>query len=842
MFRLALATLRQRKGSAVGGFLALFCAAMIVCACGVLLETGIHGSIPAERYAGAPVVVSADQQIHWTKVKEKNKKGKHKVKRKTKSKALSERAWLSTSVGDRIAALPGAKVVADLTFPANVVEHDGSVLSGVDGRPSWGHGWSSAALTPYRLRSGSAPQQDGDVVLDEKLADRAGLKVGDQTVVQSTSSPKTYRVVGIARPDVDVKQQSAMFFDEAEARRLAGHPGLVAGYGVFGVSGAKVKDAVAGTGAVVATGDGRGQVEFIDAAKARVKLTSMGGAIGGTSLIVAVLVVVGTFALSIQQRYRELALLRAVGATPRQVRRMISREALVLGLTAGVPGALLGIPLASTIRAKFVSLGAIPDALRLFRGPLPVLAALVATVGAAWVAARVTGRRTARIKPAEALAEAAVERRTVGFGRVVAALVFTAVAVIITVVLSFLHTEPAAMPVTYLSILLWMIAVALWGPFITRGAVVVLGGLLRAFPVGGFLAARNSQANSRRVASVITPLALLIGMLTTILFVPVTMNDGARAQTKDGVKADYLVGSSGPGVPAAAAQELRAVPGVKAVTEVLQTIIWVGKDKRSAQGLTSAGVTQMVDPDVTSGSLDRLAPGTIAMSELAAQGRHIGDAVQVTLGDGVKTQLHLVAIYSRGLGFGDTLLAHDDIVGHVDDPLAKTVMINGSVSVRDLRSHLKGFPGLQVLDRSGYDKVQAAREQTNAEVNLVFMGLIIAFAAIAVVNTLAMATGDRTREFALMRLVGTTRPQVFGVLRWELSLIIVVAAVLGTGAAWLTLTGFNAGMVGSGTPSVVLGTYAEILAGAIVLGLVASLVPARMMLRRNPAEDINARR
>lgn len=835
MFRLAISSLRLRKASAVGSFLALLCAAAIVCASGVLLETGIRGAIPAERYSGTPVVVAADQQIHWTHVEEKH--GETKIK--TKSKALSERAWLPDSVGGRLAALPGARVAADLIFPADVVEHDGSVLAGVDGKPSWGHGWSSAALTPYTLVSGTPPYQDDDVVLDTGLASLTGLKVGDQTVIESTSAPKTYRVVGIARPDAMVDEQSAMFFDAAQARRLAGHDGMVAAYGVFGVTAGQVRSAVAGTGALVWTGSDRGQAEFPDAASARAQLTSMGGAIGGTALMVAVLVVAGTFALSIQQRHRELALLRAAGATPRQVRRMIGREAVLLGLTAGIPGALLGLPLASVIYAEFVSLGAVPGTLQLARGPFPGIVAVVAAVGAAWAAARVAARRIARIRPVEALAEAAAEHRAVGFGRVLAGMICTALAVLVTVVLGALHTEPAAIPVTYLGVLLWIITVALLGPSFARGAVMLLGGLMRRFPVSGFLAALNSRANSRRVASVITPLTLFIGMTATILFVPVTMSNAAHTQARAGMKASYLIESSGPGVPAAAARALRAVPGVSVVTEALQTTIWVGEDKRSAEGLTPAGLTRVLDPGVTSGSLDRLGQGTIAMSEATAQGRHIGEAVQVTLGDGVKIRPRLVAIYARGLGFGDTLLDYEDIIDHVDDPLATALLIKGSVTPGQLRARIRGFPGLMVTDGSGY-QVQAG-QQASTDVDLVFMGLIIAFTGIAVINTLAMATGDRSREIALMRLVGTTRRQVLRTLRWELAVAVGAATVLGSCAAALTLARFSAGMTGSGTPSVVPVTYALILAGATALGLVATMIPARMVLRRNPAEDISAR-
>ena len=842
MLRLALATLRARRGPAVAGFLALFCAALVVGACGALLETGVRGTIPAERYSGTPVVVAADQRISWTEVETDEEDGASRTTSKTKSKALGERAWLPASVGDRLARLPGAEVAEDLVLPAGVAGPDGALLPGVGGNATRGHGWSSARLTPYVLVSGAEPRADGDVVLDAELAGRAGLEVGDRAVVRSTSSPTTYRVAGIVRPQVEVAQQSAVFFTPAEARRLAGRDGAVAAYGVFGVSAQQVEAALAGTGAVVATGDDRGRVEFADAASARVELTSTGGALAGTSLVVAVLVVVGTSALAVQQRHRELALLRAIGATPRQVRRLISREALVLGLLAGVPGALLGVPVASLLRQEFVSLGAIPDALQLARSPLPVIGAVVATAGAACVAARVAARRTARIGPAEALAEAAVERRALGAARVVAGAVLTLLAAGSTVLLTALRTEPAAMPVTYLSVLLWMVALSLLGPHVTRGAVALLGAPLRVLPVGGFLAVLNSRAGSRRVASAVTPLALLIAMTSTVLFAPLALSGAARDEVAAGVAADHLVTSNGPGVPAPAARALRDLPGVVAVTEVLHTTVWTGRDERSARGLSAAGLARVVDPGVTSGSLEDFGSGSIAMSDLAVQGRGIGDTVVVTMGDGVPARFRLVAVYDRDLGFGDVLLAHEDVVGHVDDPLAGAVLVKGAVPADRLRAQVRDFPELVVTDGADYAEAQAGRRGTDAGASLVLMGLIVAFTAIAVVNTLAMAVVDRIREFALLRLIGGTRRQVLAVLHWELAVIVLIAAVVGTGVALLTLTGFSTGVVGSSTPSIAGGTYALVLAGAVALGLVATVLPARVALRRNPAEDVGGER
>jgi putative ABC transport system permease protein len=831
MVRMALASLRTRKGAALGGLLALFFAAAMVCACGVLLETGLRGTIPPGRFAGTPVVVTGDQQIHWVDTAHGG------TKTKVKSKDLAGRVWLPASVGARLGAVPGATVVSDRTFTAELFRPDRSV---VESGPTSGHNWSAAQLTPYRLVSGRAPETTGDVVLDSGLAARADLVVGDRIGVQSTRSPATFTVSGIAAARSPVTQEAAMFFSESEATALAAHGDSVATYGVFGASADAVRDALHGTTAQVVTGDDRGAAALPGAAAARTRLVSMSGAIGGTALIVAMLVVVGTFTLSIQQRHRELALLRAIGATPRQVRRLINREALVLGLLAGVSGAVAGLPLATVIHREFVSSGTVPDAIALTHSPFPVVGGALVTLLAALVASRISARRITRIRPAEALSEASVERSTIARGRTVAGLVVVMGAVVISLLLTTLHTEPAALPVTYLCVLLWMIGVALLGPLLARSGVTVLGIVCRASGVGGFLAAKNSQMYSRRMASVVTPLALLIAMTTTILFVPTTVDAAVQAQTRAGLTADWVLGSSGPGVPAAAVDQVRSTAGVSAAVSAAASTLWVGRDKRSTQGLSSPGLTAAIDPDVSSGSLARLDDGEIAMSSLAAQGRHVGETIDATFGDGTTASLTLVAIYRSGLGFGDTLMSFDQLVRHLDTPLAQQVFITGPLDPNTIHAELSAYPGLRLVDRSGYGQVLGDRQDANAAANLAFLALIIAFCGLAVVNTLAMATADRSREFSLLRLTGATSRQVRGMLRWELALVVVVAVVLAAIASWSTLTGFSIGMAGEAVPTVEPLTYAGLVLGALLLGGVALFVPARVLLRRRPADEMTS--
>ncbi|WP_432030426.1 ABC transporter permease [Streptomyces sp. 1222.5] len=830
MLRYALKTVRARKAGFLGAFLALMCAAALITACGTLLDTGLRGTIRTERYAAAPVVVSGDQYVHRTTVKHKH--GKTKVKHK--AKPIAERAWIPERLRGRLAHTPGvARVVPELTFLAQPL-----TPAGTDGRTAYGHAWESAALTPYRLTTGSAPRTAGDLVVDNDLAARARLRPGDRLTVQSTRAPRSYRITGIATPATAVRHQTSLFFTATEARRLAAHPGRVTAFGVLPEKGADpehvrqaVEKTLHGTTARVSTGDARGPVEFLDAAAARTRLVSMGGAMGGTSLLVAVLVVVGTFALTVQQRRRELALLRAIAATPGQIRRLLGREALIVGAAAGTTGALLGLPLGAWLHSRFVALGAVPATLEHTVSVFPPFAALAATLLGAWAAARIASRRVARIRPAEALAEARAERTRPAWGRIAAGLLLLAGGVVLVVLLTSLRTEPASTPVTFLAVVVLSTSVALLGPLLVRAAALLLAGPLRLTGHSGRLATANLRGNAARMASVVTPLTLLIGMTCTVLFVQSTLGDAARTQAREGVRADWVVAAQGPGVPGEAAQRLRARHDT--VTEVVRTTVRIGLDKYSAQGVTPAGLTRTWDPDVTAGSLGRLAPGTVAVSELAADQHHLklGSTLKLTLGDGTPATLTVAAVYARGLGFGDLTFAHDLVARHVDNPLASSVLVTTTRTQRELMTTLREFPGVEILSPAAADGLQAERQQANAEVNYLAMGLVLAFTAIAVVNTLAMSVAERVREFALLRLAGATRRQVLRMLRTEVLSVLFLATSLGSGIALAVLTAFGLGMTGRAAPSVTPLLYVTVVGIAGLLALVASAVPGRAALR-----------
>ncbi|MFB7506917.1 ABC transporter permease, partial [Streptomyces broussonetiae] len=300
---------------------------------------------------------------------------------------------------------------------------------------------------------------------------------------------------------------------------------------------------------------------------------------------------------------------------------------------------------------------------------------------------------------------------------------------------------------------------------------------------------------------------------------------------RDGVRADWVVTAQGPGVPGAAAPRLRARHDT--ATEVVRTTVRVGLDKYPAQGVTPAGLTRTWDPQVTAGSLDRLGPSTVAVSQLAADQHRLrpGSILKLTLGDGTPATLTVAAVYARSLGFGDLTLARDLLARHVDNPLASSVLVSTTRTQTQLATTLREFPGLRILSPAAADALRADRQQTNAEVNYLAMGLVLAFTAIAAVNTLAMSVAERVREFALLRLAGATRRQVLRMLRTEVLSVLFLAVSLGSGIALAVLTAFSIGMTGRAAPSVTPLLYVTVVGIAGLLALAAGAVPGRAALR-----------
>src|SRR4051794_8706729 len=815
MLRLALLSGRGRLGTFTGALVALAASSALVMAGGMPLEAALRSHPPVERHAGATAVVTGQQIVGRD----------HDV-------PLGERARVDSGLAARLAAVPGVRAaIADVTVPARLGT-----------RTTLAHGWSSAALTPYVLSSGRAPARPGEVVTGYRA------ELGAKLRLASSEASRTATVVGVARPRDPVREQTAIFLTDDEAARMASHPGRVDAIGVLTVPGFDASRLRAASGgAAVLTGDARGKAEYPERQVARTTLIAVTASFGGLALFIAMFVVASTMGLSIQQREREIALLRAVAATPGQVRRMIAWEAAIVGLVGSAlgiwPGAMLGRALADGL----VDHGIAPPNLTVTAGWLPIAAAVGGGVVAALLAVLGAARRAARVPPTHALGDATVEPRLLGPGRLIGGLLALAGAAPLFAVSATTSAPDTAAATSEMTALLLPAAVGFLRPLVARGAAGVLGPpLARLSPVGGFLASTNLRTATRRFSSASTPLMLTVGLCCTLLFSSTTIDHAVTQQRQAGVTGDLAITSAGPGLPAAALADARATAGVRSAVALTPTTLGpslgVSDDVIPAQVL-SGGRGGGLDVGVTAGSLAALHGDTIALGRRRADGAHagVGDRVAVVLGDGTRARAKVVAIYTRALGVGDALLAPELAAGHQTSPLLATILVSTgkpTAVARRLRALAPRYPGLRVSDRASVASVTDADRETNRWLGPLFVALIFAFTSIAVVNTLTMIALRRGRELGLLRLVGGTPGQVRSMARWEAGLIVVMGLGLGLAIAATALLPLSHALTGSIRPHVPLDQLAAILGVSAVLALLALALPTRRALRSRPVEAI----
>jgi putative ABC transport system permease protein len=295
-------------------------------------------------------------------------------------------------------------------------------------------------------------------------------------------------------------------------------------------------------------------------------------AFGGLAMFIAMFVVASTMGLSIQQREREIALLRAVAATPRQIRRMIAWEAAIVALVGSSAGIWPGILLGRALGHALVRHGIAPPNFAVHADWLPAAAAVGGGVATTLLAVLAAGRRAARVSPTLALTDAAVEPRLLGPGRVIGGLLALAGAVPLFAVSATTSTPETAAATSELTAIFLVTAVGFLGPIVARVVARSVGPPLAALsPVGGFLASANLGAATRRFSSASTPLVLTVAMSCTLVFSTTTTDHAVTQERHPSLSAQLAVTSSGPGLPAAALADARATPGVRSAVALTPT-------------------------------------------------------------------------------------------------------------------------------------------------------------------------------------------------------------------------------------------------------------------------------
>ncbi|WP_199440215.1 FtsX-like permease family protein [Umezawaea beigongshangensis] len=838
MLELAARTLRFRAGTFVATFLALVAGVTILMTCALLVESGLRYQGLAQRYAGAVAVVAdRDTTVSGPEVFGESE---------TVTLALPERGSLPDSLIGEVAAVPG---VASAVGDRSVVVAPAAAPR----LPTTGHGWESAALAPYRTVTGTPPRSDDEIAVDTRLAASGNLSPGGTAVIVTGGTAREYRVSGLVEADGASGSRAALFFTDAEATRLDPHPGRVDAIGVLAEPGADeaaviaaVERVAAGAGARTYAGAERGLAEQPDAAAARDFSVQAGAAFGGCAAVIVVFVVAGTVGLSVRHRRRDLALLRAIAATPGQVRLMVLGEVGLLTPLAAAAGVPAGLVATAWTRDQLVTRGFVPDTFEVNGGVLSGLAVTVAVAAVALVSAWIAALRTTRIRPTEALGETAVEPGPGSTARLVSGFVLLAGGVSLIGVTSATDGTTALGAATSM-LYTFVLAVALLAPWINQAAARLLAPVLRAvWGTSGYLAAANLRVTARGTVAVLTALVLSVGFGGSVWFLQDNLQRQTVLQSRDGTLAQHAL-VSGVGLPASATEEARRIPGVVAATGVRRTSVITPNEFSGqavvAQGVDPRGVEETMDLRVRAGSLADLRGDTVAVSSSQAEAAdwEVGDDASLWLGDGTPVTLRVVAVYERGRGFGDVTLHTETLTGHTATGLDDRVLIRTApgaevgAALADLAS---AYPASTAIGTGQLTGEPAGDLAISAWLNKLLIAVLVGYAALAAANTLVMAALVRTRELALLRLVGVTRGQVKRMVHAEQAALLGVALSIGVLIAAVTLSSIVNAVSGQRVPHVPALGWAAVVGGTVVLALVATVLPINRVLRTPPVRGV----
>jgi len=777
----------------------------------------------------------------------------------------NERQRVDDSLASTVRAVPGVRAVAlDIEGYAQLVGKNGKTIGvASNGPPTIGVAWTDvAALNPLRLLPGGHPPVNGDqVVIDKHSADVGGFTVGDRVRVLTQTGPGTYTITGIAMWGSADSPLGATItaFDPVTAAKVLGEPGKANAINVEAAPGVsqgtlvtRIQNAIHVPGVEVISGasitaEGQQSVHQMLSYLSVFLL-----AFGIIALFVGAFVIFNTFGIIVAQRQRELALLRAVGASRRQVLAAVLGESLVVGLVASAVGVAAGIGLAMGLKAGLALLGFDLPASGLVVSPRTVLFGLLAGTLVTVVSAIAPARRAATIPPVAALQDAAAEPRQPSLRRAWRRLIVGALGVLVLGIGLFGHIGNR-LPLIGIGAAAVFIGVAVLSPFAARPVCQALGVPLARNSTTGKLGQRSAMRNPSRTSS--TAAALMVGValvsMTTIM--ASSMKASADATINSALRADFVVSSGAQaggasGFSPQIERSLSALPQVSDVAGVRSGVVKVFGGVTPMVAVDPAKAAPLFNVGVTQGSLAAMTPAGIAVSTQAASDHHlrIGSRVAVTYPT-TGTKVYTVqAIYSVRDIAGDYVLpiagASSNFASALD--IAAFVKLAPGVSTSAARPAidrvLAAYPNATLQDQAQYKAAQT--QSVNALLNLVYslLALSVGIALIGIANTLALSIYERTRELGLLRAVGTTRGQLRSMVRAEALVISAFGAleglVLGAIFGWAIV----AAMHSQGVTRLVFPVQQLLIVTvlAALAGLLASIAPSRRAAKLNVLQAV----
>ncbi|NKQ26747.1 ABC transporter permease [Streptomyces galbus] len=756
------------------------------------------------------------------------------------------------------AKVPGAASAIGVVngFTA-LADKDGKLIGG--GFQSQGGNYWGTDDPRYPLKEGRAPHGAREVAIDSETARRAGYAVGD-TVRMSVDGPVLEpRITGVFTTDDGnvAAGGSLALFDTATAQKLFGKTGTYDEIDVKAAPGTSqtalkaALDRALPRGTTETTTGERladDQAELISSQMSGLKQGLL--VFAGIALFVGTFIIANTFTMLVAQRTKELALLRAVGASRRQVTRSVLIEAFVVGAVAGVSGLVAGIGIGAGLRSLMGGLGAtVPDG-PLVVSPGTVATALVVGVFVTMLAAWLPGRRAAKIPPvaamssvhAKATTKSLVLRNTLGA-------LFSAAGVTVVLYATTLSGSDGQAPMGFGAVLL-IIGVFILTPLLSRPLIAAAAPLLRAFGVSGRLARQNSVRNPRRTAATASALMIGLTLITGMTVMAGSLQKSIDKMASAAIRADYVVSmANGNELSPGVERKLKDTDGVTTTSPLRNAPSRIDGRTEYLTGVNGSAIGDLTDLKVDDGSFTVGGDRVVVDQDTAdSHGWKAGSAFTVHYEDGKAQRLTVAGVYEGNELIQGIMLDTAALTPHQSDPADMQVMVKtsggASGATKDrLEKALGSNPAIRVQSKE--DLSEEIAQMFTLMLNMLYglLAMAVIVAVLGVINTLAMSVFERSQEIGMLRAIGLERRSVKRMVRLESLVISLFGGVLGIGLG--VFFGWAAGeLLGTrmATYELVLpwARMAAFLALAAAVGVLAALWPARRAARLNMLQAIKA--
>ena len=740
---------------------------------------------------------------------------------------------------------------------APIVGKDGKLVGGQ--APTFGGAASGlGTLSPFKIKEGRAPKGDGEIVIDAATAKNEEFTIGDKVRVQA-SETGTYTLVGIVGfgSADNLAGASFVLWDTPTAQRVLHRNNEFDSIAVKAAEGVSRPEIVARlskvlpAGVEAVTSDLAASQAASDVKEALSFFNTFLLAFAAVALFVGSFIIFNTFTIIVAQRMRELALLRALGASRKQVTRSVLAEALIVGFVASLVGVGGGVVVATLLKVLLAAFGMDLPSTALVIKPrtviVPIVVGVVITTLASWNPARKASKvpPVAAIRGAEEIPEGRSLRRRVILGGLV---------LVLGVVALVGGLAGGGIALVGLGALVFYGGVAMLSPLVAAPLARIIGAPAARFRgVPGRLGRLNAMRNPRRTASTAAALMIGLGLVSFVTILAASLKTSFAATLDRSVKADYIIeGPMGGQQPFSREVALRMARQQE--MEVVSPLRFAGQfkldgDTKHYDAVDPYTFGAVMDIDIRRGKLAEFVPGTMMISDRIAKDRgwQVGQRIGMEFPRTGTQQIEIVAVYHDDALFNSGyILTLDDFSENATNNLDYLVLAKRADGVTDDAARaavdpiINEYPGVELQDQTEFKEQVAGQIDQLLAMVFVLLLLAVVIAVIGIINTLALSVFERTRELGLLRAVGMGRRQVRRMIRWESIIIAVLGAVLGLGVGaffgWAAVSAMkDVGVDRLDFPAARLVSFVLF---AMLAGTVAAIFPARRATRLNVLEAI----